>query len=52
MHVVLIRFDDSGFEHLTPDVSADGSFVVPFDEPGNGTSSSTAQPAGAASPSC
>ena len=30
VHVVLTRFDVSGFEHLVPDVAADGSFVVPL----------------------
>ncbi|HEY4610509.1 MAG TPA: hypothetical protein VIH06_14935, partial [Ilumatobacteraceae bacterium] len=50
VHVVLIRFDDSGFEHLTPLPGADGSFVVPFDRPGKWHIIVDSQPAGAVSP--
>src|SRR3954464_7685136 len=50
LHVVLIRFDDSGFEHLTPQPAADGSFVVPIDEPGKWHIIVDARPAGALSP--
>ena len=31
LHVILTRFDVSGFQHLVPDINADGSFVVPLD---------------------
>ena len=34
LHVVIIHPDLSGFEHLTPDVAADGTFIVPIDKPG------------------
>jgi hypothetical protein len=50
LHVVLIRFDLSGFEHLHPDIGADGSFVVPRDKPGKWHIVVEAQPAGAAAP--
>jgi hypothetical protein len=50
VHVALIRFDDSGFEHLTPQPAADGSFVVPFDRPGKWHIVVDSQPAGAVSP--
>jgi hypothetical protein len=50
IHVVLIRFDDSGFEHLTPEPAADGSFVVPIDEPGKWHIIVDSQPEGALSP--
>ena len=35
LHVVLVRPDLSGFQHVHPDIAADGSFVVPVDQPGN-----------------
>jgi len=50
VHVVLIRFDDSGFRHLTPNPSADGSFVVPIDEPGKWHIIVDSQPDGAPAP--
>jgi hypothetical protein len=50
LHVVLIRFDLSGFEHLHPAIGADGSFVVPRDKPGKWHIVVEAQPAGAAAP--
>ena len=50
LHVVLIRFDVSGFEHLHPDINADGSFVVPLDKPGKWHIVIDAQPAGATAP--
>jgi len=50
LHVVLIRFDDSGFEHMTPRPSADGSFVVPIDHPGKWHIIIDMRPAGAATP--
>jgi hypothetical protein len=50
LHVVLIRFDDSGFEHLTPQPATDGSFVVPLDHPGKWHIIVDARPAGAVSP--
>jgi hypothetical protein len=50
LHVVLIRFDLSAFEHLHPEIGADGSFVVPRDKPGKWHIVVDAQPAGAAAP--
>jgi len=50
VHVVLIRFDASGFEHLTPHPTADGSFVVPLDQPGRWHIIVDSQPEGALSP--
>ena len=50
MHAILIRFDVSGFEHLVPDISADGSFVVPLDQPGKWHIIIDTQPAGASAP--
>jgi len=50
LHVVLIRFDDSGFEHLTPEPAADGSFIVPLDHPGKWHIIVDSQPEGALSP--
>jgi hypothetical protein len=50
MHVILIRFDVSGFEHLVPDINADGSFVVPLDKPGKWHVIIDAQPSGAGAP--
>jgi len=49
LHVVLIRPDLSGFQHLTPAVDAQGSFVVPV-EHGKWHIVVDAQPAGAAAP--
>jgi hypothetical protein len=50
LHVVLIRFDLSGFEHVQPEINADGSFVVPIDKPGKWHIVIDAQPAGGAAP--
>jgi len=50
VHVVLTRFDDSGFRHLTPQPAADGSFVVPIDEPGKWHIIVDSQPVDALSP--
>ena len=50
LHVVLIRFDVSGFEHLHPDVDPDGSFIVPLDEPGKWHIIIDAQPVGTTAP--
>jgi len=50
VHVVLIRFDASGFEHLTPAPAADGSFVVPLDQPGKWHIIVDSRPEGALSP--
>lgn len=49
LRVVLIRPDLSGFQHLHPDIGADGSFVVPV-EHGRWHIVVDAQPAGAAAP--
>lgn len=49
LHVVLIRPDLSGFQHLHPDITADGSFVVPL-EHGKWHIVVDGQPAGAAAP--
>lgn len=48
LHVVLIRPDLSGFRHLHPDIGADGTFVVPIDEPGKWHIVVDGKPAGAA----
>jgi hypothetical protein len=50
LHVVLIRFDLSGFEHLHPDIKPDGSFAVPTDKPGKWHIVIDTQPVGAAAP--
>jgi hypothetical protein len=50
LHVVLIRPDLSGFRHVHPEIAADGSFVVPIDEPGKWHIVIDAQPEGAAAP--
>jgi hypothetical protein len=50
LHVVLIRFDLSGFEHLHPEINADGSFIVPRDKAGKWHIVVDAQPAGATAP--
>jgi len=50
VHVVLIRFDDSGFEHLTPQPAANGSFVVPFDKRGKWHIIVDSRPAAAVAP--
>jgi hypothetical protein len=50
VHVVLIRFDVSGFEHLDPEIEADGSFVVPLSESGKWHIIVDAQPADSAAP--
>lgn len=49
LHVVLIRPDLSGFQHVHPDISADGTFVVPL-EHGKWHIVVDGQPAGTASP--
>jgi hypothetical protein len=48
LHVVLIRPDLSGFEHVHPDIAADGSFVVAVAEPGALHIVIDVKPAGAA----
>ena len=48
LHVVLVRPDLSGFQHIHPQIGADGSFVVPIDQPGKWHIVVDAQPAGAA----
>jgi len=50
VHVVLIRFDDSDFQHLTPQPATDGSFVVSIDQPGKWHIIVDSQPEGALSP--
>jgi hypothetical protein len=50
LHVVLIRPDLSGFQHVHPDVAADGSFVIPIDQPGKWHVIVESQPAGAQAP--
>lgn len=50
LHVVLIRPDLSGFQHLHPEITADGSFVVPIGDPGKWHIVVDAQPAGATGP--
>jgi hypothetical protein len=47
LHVVLIRPDLSGFQHLHPDVAADGGFVVPITQPGKWHIVIDSKPAGA-----
>jgi hypothetical protein len=34
LHVVVVRPDVSGFQHIHPEIAADGSWQVPFDQPG------------------
>jgi len=50
LHVVLIRPDLSGFQHVHPDIDGNGTFVVPIDEPGKWHVVIDTQPAGAAAP--
>lgn len=50
LHVVLIRPDLSGFQHLHPDIAADGSFIVPIDEHGKWHIVIDAQPSGGGAP--
>mgnify|MGYP001241967461 CR=1 FL=1 len=50
LHVVLIRPDLSGFQHVHPDIAADGSFVVPIDQPGKWHIVADVNPADAAAP--
>ncbi len=50
LHVVLIRPDLSGFQHIHPTIDDNGSFVVPIDEPGKWHVIIDAQPAGATAP--
>ncbi len=50
LHVVLARPDLSGFQHLHPSIDADGSFVVPIDQPGQWHIVIDAQPTGASAP--
>jgi hypothetical protein len=48
LHVVLIRPDLSGFQHVHPEIAADRSFVVPIDQPGKWHIVVDVKPAGAA----
>ena len=50
LHVVVSHPDLSGFEHLVPDVAADGTFIVPIDKPGKWHIIIDAQPVGAPAP--
>jgi hypothetical protein len=50
LHVVLIRPDLSGFQHVHPDIATDGSFVIAIDRPGKWHIVIDAQPAGATAP--
>jgi hypothetical protein len=50
LHVVLVRPDLVGFQHVHPAIGADGSFIVPIDQPGKWHVVVEAQPAGAAAP--
>lgn len=50
LHAVVVHPDLSGFQHLTPDVAADGTFVVPIDKPGKWHIIIDAQPADAPAP--
>jgi hypothetical protein len=50
LHVVLIRPDLSGFQHIHPEIGGDGTFVVPIDEPGKWHVVIDSQPAGAEAP--
>jgi hypothetical protein len=50
LHVVLIRPDLSGFQHLHPDIAAGGSFIVPIELPGKWHVVIDVQPTGAAAP--
>jgi hypothetical protein len=50
LHVVLVRPDLSGFQHVHPAIGADGSFVVPIDQPGKWHIVVDAQPTSAATP--
>ena len=45
LHVVLIRPDLSGFQHIHPTIDDNGSFVVPIDQPGKWHVIIDAQPA-------
>ena len=50
VHVAVVHPDLSGFEHLTPDVAADGTFIVPIDKSGKWHIIIDAQPVGASTP--
>jgi hypothetical protein len=50
MHVVLVRPDLSGFQHIHVDINTDGSFVVPVDQHGKWHIIVDAQPVGATKP--
>ena len=50
VHVVVIHPDLSGYQHLTPDIGADGTFVVEIDKPGKWHIIIDAQPVGASAP--
>jgi hypothetical protein len=50
LHVVVSHPDLSGFEHLVPDVAANGTFIVPIDKPGKWHIIIDAQPVGASAP--
>ncbi len=47
---MLVRPDLSGFQHIHPTINADGSFVVPIEQPGKWHVVIDARPAGAAAP--
>jgi hypothetical protein len=49
VHVVLIHPDLSGFQHVQPDIAADGGFVIPI-QPGPWRIIVDSQPVGAARP--
>ena len=50
LHVVVVHPDINGFQHLTPNVGADGTFVVPIDKPGKWHIIVDAHPVGATAP--
>jgi hypothetical protein len=50
LHVVLVRPDLSGFQHVHPDIADDGGFVVPIAEPGKWHVVVDVLPVGAANP--
>ncbi len=50
LHVVRIRPDLSGFQHLHPEISPDGSFVVSIGDPGKWHIVVDVQPAGTTAP--
>jgi hypothetical protein len=50
LHVVMTHPDLSGFVHLTPDLAADGTFIVPIAKPGKWHIIIDAQPVGRSTP--